>query len=58
MRDWKALAKAHGIEIPADELERAVAPLNEMEEIFRSLVPELSPDIEPAFDVRLEVESE
>jgi hypothetical protein len=58
MRDWKALAKAQGVEIPADELERAVAPLNEMEEIFRSLIPELSPEIEPAFEVRLEVDGE
>jgi len=58
MRDWKALAKAQGIEIPADEFDRAVAPLNEMEEIFRSLVPELSPETEPAFDVRLEVDGE
>jgi hypothetical protein len=56
MRDWKAIAKAQGIEIPPEELDRTVAPLNEMEEIFRSLVPELSPDIEPAFDVRLEVD--
>ena len=56
MRDWKALAKAQGIDIPADELERAVTPLNEMEEIFRSLVPELTPETEPAFDVRLEAE--
>jgi hypothetical protein len=58
MRDWKALAKAQGIDIPAEELERAVAPLNEMEEIFRSLVRDLSPEIEPAFDVRLEVDGE
>lgn len=58
MRNWKALAKAQGIDIPAGELDRAVAPLDEMEEIFRSLIPELSPDIEPAYDVRLEVDGE
>jgi hypothetical protein len=54
MRDWKAIAKARGIEIPAGDLDRTVEPLDEMEEIFRSLIPDLTPDIEPAFDVRLE----
>jgi len=54
MRDWKAIAKARGIEIPAADLDRATNPLNEMEEIFRSLVPELTPDIEPAYALRLE----
>ncbi len=54
MRDWKAIANAQGRNIPAEELERAVAPLNEMEEIFRSLVPDLTPEIEPAYEVRLE----
>ena len=54
MTDWKAIAKARGIEIPANDLDRTVAPLDELAQIFRSLVPDLSPDIEPAFDIRLE----
>jgi hypothetical protein len=54
MRDWKAIAAALATKIPAADLERTIAPLNENEEIFRSLVPALTPDIEPAFDVRLE----
>ena len=54
MRDWKAIAKARGVDLPADELERTIAPLREVEEIFRSLVPDLSPEIEPAFEVRQE----
>jgi len=54
MRDWKAIAKAHGSKIPNGELEKATAPLDEVEEILRSLVPDLTPGIEPAFDVRLE----
>lgn len=56
MRDWKAAARARGIEIPAEQLERTVKPLNEVEVIFRSLIAGLSPDIEPAFGVRLEDE--
>ena len=54
MRDWKALAKAQGLNIPAEDLERTAAPLVEIEEIFRSLTPDLTPDVEPAYDVRLE----
>jgi hypothetical protein len=40
--------------MPAPDLDRATNPLNEMEEIFRSLVPELTPDIEPAFTLDVE----
>jgi hypothetical protein len=54
MRDWKAIAKAQGLPIPAEEIDQTLAPLAEMEEIFRSLIPELAPENEPAFDVRLE----
>ena len=54
MRDWKAIAKACAVEIPASDLDRTVDPLEEMEIIFRSLIPDLTPDIEPAFDVRLD----
>jgi hypothetical protein len=54
MRDWKAIARAQADKIPAEEIERIVAPLLEMEEIFRSLVPDLPPELEPAFDLRLE----
>ena len=54
MKDWKAIAKAAEIEIPAGDLDRTIEPLEEMEEIFRSLIPDLTPEIEPAFDVRLE----
>lgn len=54
MRDWKALANAQGVKIPAGDLDRMVAPLNEMDDIFRSLLPSLEPEIEPAFELRLE----
>jgi hypothetical protein len=56
MPDWKAIARARGLQIPPDELDRTVAPLEEIEEIFRSLIPELAPENEPAYDVRLEAE--
>jgi len=54
MTDWKAIAGARGIGIAAKDLDRTVAPLNELEQIFRSLVPDLPFDLVPAFDVRIE----
>jgi hypothetical protein len=57
MRDWKAVARARGIDVPPGELERTIAPLDEMELIFRSLVDGLEPGMEPAFGVRLEDEA-
>jgi len=54
MRDWKAIAKARGIAIPASDLHGTVEPLDEVEEILRSLIHDLTPDIEPAFEVRME----
>jgi len=56
MRDWKSIARAQGLQIPADEIDRTLAPLAEVEEIFRSLIPELAPENEPAFDIRLEAD--
>lgn len=54
MRDWKALAHAQGLNIPPEQLERTVTPLREMEEIFRSLASDLTPELEPAYEIRLE----
>jgi len=54
MRDWKAIAKARKLEIPAENLEQMSGSLDEMEEIFRSLISDLAAEIEPAYDLRLE----
>ena len=47
MTDWKALAQARGLAIPANDLDRTVAPLKALEETFRPLVRDLTPDLEP-----------
>ena len=47
MPDWKALAQARGLAIPAPDLERITAPLDALEETFRPLVHTLTPDQEP-----------
>lgn len=48
MKDWKAIARASGLEIPAEELDRIVSPLDALEEAFRPLMKHLSADLEPA----------
>lgn len=48
MRDWKALARARGLDIPAADLDRLTAPLDSLEETFRPLVAALTPGMEPA----------
>jgi hypothetical protein len=48
VKDWKALAKAGGLEIPAEELDRITGPLTALEDAFRPLVQDLPWDLEPA----------
>ena len=52
MRDWKAMAKASGIEIDS------VEPLEALEAAFRPLVKDLAPGMEPATGWRLEEDGE
>lgn len=52
MRDWKALAQARGLALPAADLDRLTAPLASIEEIFRPLAEGLTPGMEPAVTFR------
>lgn len=52
MKDWRALAHARDLDIPAAELNRIVAPLEALEETFRPLVRGLTPEMEPATEFR------
>jgi len=58
MKDWKAVAQARGLDIPAPELDRILPPLDALEEIFRPLVRNLTPDLEPAFAFRAAEDAE
>ncbi|HLK63415.1 MAG TPA: hypothetical protein VKU19_08245 [Bryobacteraceae bacterium] len=51
MKDWKAIAKASGLGVPEDELDRVIGPLDTLEEAFRPLVKQLTVDVEPATGV-------
>jgi len=48
MKDWAAIAKAAGLDIPARDLSRTSQALNSLDETFRPLAAGLTPDMEPA----------
>jgi hypothetical protein len=54
MKDWRAIAKASGIEIPAKDLDRIAPPLDALEAAFRPLAKDLTPDVEPSVEFRME----
>jgi hypothetical protein len=58
MRDWRAIAKASGLEVDPAHLNRIAEPLEALEAAFRPLVKDLMPDVEPATGLRLEEDGE
>jgi 5'-3' exonuclease len=48
MTDWKLLAEAQHLDIPADELGRVTAPLAALEAAIQALTADLRPELEPA----------
>lgn len=54
MKDWKAIAKASGFDIPQKDIDRAIAPLEALDLVFRPLAAALTPDVEPATEFRAE----
>ncbi len=48
MKDWKAIARAHGMKVSEEELERIVGTLNALEDAFRPLTKDLPANLEPA----------
>jgi hypothetical protein len=54
MKDWRAIAKAHGLDLSAGELDRMVPPLDALEAAFRPLVADLGPGIEPSVSFSVE----
>jgi hypothetical protein len=54
MRDWKLIAQAHGLPLAGRELDRIVPPLAALEDTFRPLIHELTPELEPALELHLD----
>ena len=53
MRNWTALAQAHGFPLSGSELDRVTQPLAALEETFRPLLKQLTPDLEPDLELHL-----
>jgi hypothetical protein len=58
MKDWKAIAKASGLEVDATQLNRIAETLEALETAFHPLLKDLTPDVEPATGLRLEEDAE
>lgn len=58
MKDWKAIAKAHGLDLSARDLDRIAPPLDALEAAFRPLVKDLTPGTEPAVDFNAEEDAQ
>jgi hypothetical protein len=54
MTDWAAMARARGIDLPAEEVERLAASQSALEAVLRPLAAGLKPEEEP--DVQLHLE--
>ncbi len=52
MKDWKAIARGGGLDIPSPDMERMIGALDALEEAFRPLVKDLMPETEPATALR------
>ena len=54
MKNWKAIVEASGLDLTARDVDRIIQPLEALEEAFRPLVRNLTPEMEPAFRLQLE----
>jgi hypothetical protein len=54
MKDWKRIAEAYGLDLTARELDRIAPPLAALEDTFRPLIHELTPDLEPDLELHLD----
>ena len=53
MNNWAGIGQANGLTLSAGELDAIVGPLTALEETFRPLVQQLTPDLEPDFELHL-----
>ena len=57
MKNWAGIAQANGLTLSARELDRLVGSLAALEETFRPLVQQLTPDLEPDLELHLSGEA-
>jgi hypothetical protein len=56
--DWRSIAKASGLRLSGKELDAAAAALDSLDAVFRPLVQDLTPELDPATGVRPEADPE
>jgi hypothetical protein len=56
--NWKDIAQAHGLNLPAQDLDRITRPLDALEQTFRPLVSTLSPGDEPDPELHIAEENQ
>jgi hypothetical protein len=54
--DWTAIAKARGLDLPAEQLARVVEPLRTLESVFRPLTLRIPSALQPAIFFRADLE--
>jgi hypothetical protein len=57
MKNWAGIAQANGLTLSARELDAIVGSLTALEETFRPLVKQLTPDLEPDPELHLSGEA-
>jgi len=56
MKDWAGIAKAQGLDLPAQDADRIAKALAALEQTFQPLTSQLAPELEPASEFRMEDE--
>lgn len=51
MTDYRAIARARGLNLPEDQLVRITGPLEILEAVFRPLAADLPASLEPAIGI-------
>ena len=56
LNDWANIAKARGLDLPAQDADRIAKALADLEKTFQPLIADLTPDLEPASVSHMEEE--
>ena len=58
MKNWRAIAQAHALDLPASQLDRITPALDALEEAFRPLIRDLTAGMEPAVEFSAEEDAQ
>lgn len=58
MTEWTAIANARGLDLSPAELDRIASVLGQMESVYRPLVQELTPQVEPSTEFQIPEDGE